>query len=113
MTGQISTSPVAVSMGRPNGLRESEARLKVRNEAENLSIAMTSYNSSDRDNYPYNLILKGVDKDCVDSTKLTMEGVRITYDVYTSVVDGNTYVRGILTFKYKCPELSPLGSINR
>ena len=102
---QIATPPVAVSMGSQDGYTETEARLKVKETAEHYAQMMTVYTSKDKDNYPFSDILKSVNEICRDSMKLQLEGEKITYDLYTSLVDGNTYVVGILSFKYKCPEL--------
>jgi hypothetical protein len=105
-TAQVSTPTIAVSLGSQEGVSELEARIKVKGIAENYAWAMTTFNSANRNDYPFSEILKSVDNTCKNSEKLQLEGEKITYDLYTSLVDGNSYVRGVLTFKYKCPEMS-------
>lgn len=105
-TGHVATPTIAVSLGSQDGISESEARIKAKGIAENYAWAMSSFNSSNRNDYPFSEILKAVDSTCRNSSKLQLEGEKITYDLYTSLVDGNSYVRAILTFKYKCPEMS-------
>lgn len=105
-TARILTSPVAVSMGNQNGLTEIEARLKSKSNAEAIAHVLPDYTPNDREEYPYDQAVKAVSDLCQYSKKLKMEGEKITYDLYTSLVDGNTYVQAVLTFKYACPELS-------
>lgn len=104
--GQVSTPTMAVNLGSQDGVSESEARIKTKGIAENYAWAMTLLTSSNRNDFPYSEILKAVDSTCRNSDKLQLAGEKITYDLYTSLVDGNSYVRAILTFKYKCPEMS-------
>jgi hypothetical protein len=105
-TTQVLTPNIAVSLGSQNGTTELDARVKSKVTAEYFAIAMSSFSSADRNDYPYSEILKSVDSTCRNSEKLQLEGEKITYDLFTSLVDGNSYVRAILTFKYKCPEMS-------
>jgi hypothetical protein len=105
-TAQVSTPTIAVSLGSQEGVSELEARIKAKGIAENYAWSMTSFNSANRNDYPFSEILKSVNDTCKNSEKLQLEGEKITYDLYTSLVDGNSYVRGVLTFKYKCPEMS-------
>ncbi len=105
-TSRILTPPVAVSMGSQDGVTEEEARLKSKSTAEHYARMMTDYRSSDAEQYPYAEMLKAIGSPCASSSALQMEGQVITYDLYTSLVDGNTYVQAVLTFKYKCPEMS-------
>jgi hypothetical protein len=107
-TSQVLTPNIAVSLGSQDGTTELDARVKSKATAEYLAIAMSLVNSSNRNEYPYSEILKSVDSTCRNSDKLQLEGEKITYDLFTSLVDGNSYVRAILTFKYKCPEMSHL-----
>jgi hypothetical protein len=105
-TAQVATPTVAVSLGSQEGVSELEARIKAKGIAENYAWSMTSFTAANRDDYPFSEILKSVNETCKTSEKLQMEGEKITYDLYTSLVDGNSYVRAVLTFKYKCPEMS-------